>query len=39
MLERWNSGFSKEILYFKLYGQAEFCQLSNIAISAPSFTL
>jgi hypothetical protein len=36
IVERWNSGFSKDIIHFKLYRQAEFCHLPNIAVSSPS---
>jgi len=37
IVERWNSGFSKEIIHFKLYPQYEFCHLSNIAVSQDPF--
>ncbi len=36
IVERWNSGFSKDIIHFKLYRQDEFCHLPNIAVSSPS---
>ena len=38
IVERWNSGFSKEIIHFKLYPQYEFWHLSNIAVSKPQFS-
>ncbi len=36
IVERWNSGFSKDIIHFKLYRQADFCHVPNIAVSSPS---
>ncbi len=36
IVERWNSGFSKDIIHFKLYRQDEFSHLPNIAVSSPS---
>ena len=36
IVERWNSGFSKDIIHFKLYRQDEFCYLPNIAVYSPS---
>ncbi len=36
IVERWNSGFSKDIIHFKLYRPDEFCHLPNIAVSSPS---
>ena len=38
-VERWNSGFSKDIIHIKLYPQAEFCYLPNIAVSSPGHRL
>jgi hypothetical protein len=29
-------GFKKDIIHLKLYPQAEFCYLHNIAVSSPS---
>jgi hypothetical protein len=29
-VERWNSGFSKDIIHLKHYRQDEFCHLPNI---------
>jgi hypothetical protein len=37
-VERWNSGFSKDIIHFKLYRQNEFCHLSNIAGSQAHYS-
>jgi hypothetical protein len=37
IVERWNSGFSKDIIHFKLYRQDEFCHLPNIAVSQDPF--
>ncbi len=36
-MERWNSGFSKGIIHFKLYRQDEFYHLPNIAVSQDPF--
>jgi hypothetical protein len=33
IVERWNSGFSKDIIHFKLYGQVEFYHLPNLTLS------
>jgi hypothetical protein len=32
-MERWNIGFIKDIIYFKLYRKEEFCHFPNIAVS------
>jgi hypothetical protein len=33
IVERWNIGFSTDIIHFKLYRKEEFCQLHNTAVS------
>jgi hypothetical protein len=37
IVERWNIGFLKDIIHFKLYRQDEFCHLPNIAVSQDPF--
>jgi hypothetical protein len=36
-VERWNNGFSKEIIHFKYWRSDEFSNLSNIAVSRDPF--
>jgi hypothetical protein len=39
-VERWNSGFSKDIIHFKLYRQDEFCHITQYcSIPRPIFPI
>jgi hypothetical protein len=39
IMQRWNSGFSKDIIHFKLYRHADFFHLPNTAAPRPIIAL